>query len=243
MIKTYFQKWFIPLIVFALGIIIYSINLAFPHKLFDPIAQWILVIVSVGLLIAGIRKLIKKEYLSGIIQIASLLIAGSVLLLASVIIFMFGPSRDFFAVDLKIPANIIISEPVEYYLRAQLTDTTGNFPSENLRFELYNDNQPGLYKYDLWINSNESGTAYLKAYEITKNRELSSGSLLKRSSVRIEETNDSIVCFGTKDHFTIYEGDWDQPYAARFEVWFKPDNGGDERKITERNYIIEGWQR
>ena len=108
---------------------------------------------------------------------------------------------------------------------------------------MYNSFQPGLYEYDIWINSKERGIAYLKAYEITKNIELSSDRLKKRSSIRIEKTNDSIVRFGTKDIFTIYEGDWGKPYAARFELWFKPDNGGAERKIIEKNYKIEGWQR
>jgi hypothetical protein len=41
----------------------------------------------------------------------------------------------------------------------------------------------------------------------------------------------------------IYEGDWGKPYAARFEVWFTPDAGGPERKLAERIFKIEGWQR
>jgi hypothetical protein len=49
--------------------------------------------------------------------------------------------------------------------------------------------------------------------------------------------------FGAKSGFTIYEGDWGKPYAARFEVWFKPDSKGPERKLAERIYKIEGWQR
>jgi hypothetical protein len=49
--------------------------------------------------------------------------------------------------------------------------------------------------------------------------------------------------FGAKAGFTIYEGDWGKPYAARFEVWFKPDAGGAERKLAERTFKIEGWQR
>jgi hypothetical protein len=49
--------------------------------------------------------------------------------------------------------------------------------------------------------------------------------------------------FGTKKHFTIYEGDWGNPYAGKFELWFKPKNGGRERKLLTKNYIIEGWMR
>ena len=43
--------------------------------------------------------------------------------------------------------------------------------------------------------------------------------------------------------FTIYEGDWGKPYAARIEVWFRPDSGQPERKLLERTCKIEGWQR
>jgi hypothetical protein len=33
------------------------------------------------------------------------------------------------------------------------------------------------------------------------------------------------------------------PYAARFGVWFKPVNHAPDRKLFEKNYKIEGWQR
>jgi hypothetical protein len=29
----------------------------------------------------------------------------------------------------------------------------------------------------------------------------------------------------------------------RFEVWFKPDSTNPERKLAERIFKIEGWQR
>ena len=34
------------------------------------------------------------------------------------------------------------------------------------------------------------------------------------------------------------EGNWGQYYAARFELWFRPDTGAPERKITEKVYRI-----
>ena len=40
-----------------------------------------------------------------------------------------------------------------------------------------------------------------------------------------------------------YEGDWGKPYAARLEVWFTPDSGGPDRKLMEKTFKIEGWQR
>ena len=100
-----------------------------------------------------------------------------------------------------------------------------------------------MYEYDLWINSKESGIIFLKAYEITKEIELSNPELKERSMIRITNTNGLVQKFSTKDDFTIYEGDWGKPYGARFEVWFKSDNNKKERKLYEKNYIIEGWMR
>ena len=77
----------------------------------------------------------------------------------------------------------------------------------------------------------------------TNNIELSSSRLKEKSSIKIEVTNDEIKRFGTNDNFTIYEGDWGQPYLARFEVWFNPDDYGGEFKVLEKNYVIEGWMR
>ena len=84
---------------------------------------------------------------------------------------------------------------------------------------------------------------YLKAFEIIEEYALSTDRLPERSLVKVYNPTVSIEKFGTTSHFTIYEGDWGQPYAARFEVWFKPDNGGQERKLFSKNYKIEGWMR
>jgi hypothetical protein len=51
------------------------------------------------------------------------------------------------------------------------------------------------------------------------------------------------VRFSNNGTITIYEGDWGKPYAARFEVWFKGNEDQRERKLMEKVYKIEGWQR
>ena len=56
-------------------------------------------------------------------------------------------------------------------------------------------------------------------------------------------SDDSSQLFFSNTHFVIYEGDWGKPYAARIEVWFVPDSGEDERKLIDRIFKIEGWQR
>ncbi len=152
---------------------------------------------------------------------------------------------DRYADNLKIPDNIEIFEPKGdgdgYYNIEKETDTLSDEP-QLYDFELYRSFQPGLYEYEIWLSKIDSGTVFLKVYEITKNDRLSENRLTKRSSIRVGNTNKELKKFETSEHFTIYEGDWGKPYAARFEVWYQPDKG-QERKLTEKNYIIEGWQR
>ena len=151
---------------------------------------------------------------------------------------------DKFADNLKIPTNIQIDNPIDISTKYKKKPERRIYRKiEKTELMLYNDFQPGMYKYLFWSNKIEKGTIYLKAYEITQNYKLSEYDLRKKSTVDIFNPTDSIMCFESKSHFTIYEGDWDKPYAARFEVWYMPDNGGQERKLLEKNFKIEGWQR
>lgn len=110
-------------------------------------------------------------------------------------------------------------------------------------FRLLTGMQPGIYGVVYSLNPGEPGFVYLKAFEITKGTPLSVERLEEASKTRMTWSAEAAERFGARAGFTIYEGDWGKPYAARFEVWFKPDSGKPERKIAERNFKIEGWQR
>lgn len=103
--------------------------------------------------------------------------------------------------------------------------------------------QPGIYGAAYSLNPGEPGAVYLKAFEVTQGTPLSVERLERASKTRMTWSTDGSERFGAKAGFTIYEGDWGKPYAARFEVWFKPDSGEVERKLAERVFKIEGWQR
>ncbi len=119
-------------------------------------------------------------------------------------------------------------------------DTIVRGPDE---FTLRNGMQPGIYNLVLRINPGEPGLVYLKAFEATKGTRLSEGRLKGASNERIGWSNDPEEKFLYENEFTIYEGDWGKPYAARIEVWFCPDSGRTERKLMERVCKIEGWMR
>jgi hypothetical protein len=110
-------------------------------------------------------------------------------------------------------------------------------------FRLLEGMQPGIYGVAFSLNPGEAGAVYLKAFEITQGTPLSEDRLEAASETRMTWSAEPAEKFGAKSGFTIYEGDWGKPYAARFEVWFKPDSKGPERKLAERIYKIEGWQR
>ena len=140
-----------------------------------------------------------------------------------------------------------ITNAVLVYLKDEFQSLTNLPPDAVVRgsdeFTLRNSIQPGIYNLTLRINPGEPGIVYLKAFEATKGTRLSEGRLKGASNERIGWSNDPEEKFLYENGFTIYEGDWGKPYAARIEVWFRPDTGKPERKLTERICKIEGWQR
>jgi len=121
-------------------------------------------------------------------------------------------------------------------------------PSGSIRtgapvLELSSSFQPGIYNSAIWVNPGEPGMLYLKAFEFTNGTPLSADRLKEMSNEWIGWSDDPKELFFSNTHFTIYEGDWGKPYAARFEIWFTPDSGAADRKLLEKVYKIEGWQR
>ncbi len=244
-IVTYlFEKWWRPILFWLIACLTFGISEFVRSRTFGNIA---FVFFGLGLLIvliSAIYLLTKKKWLTGLLNLG--IFGGTIVafIFYSIAMFWIEQERpDEWANNLKIPTNIQIDNPIDFGFDEQRPDSITNRKVINTDFQLYNSFQPGLYEYDFWTNRIESGTIYLKAFEITQNYALSTDRVPERSSVKINNPTDSIMKFGTTSHFTIYEGDWGQPYAGRFEVWFKPDNGGQERKLFTKNYKIEGWMR
>ncbi len=137
--------------------------------------------------------------------------------------------------------SALLDQPDEAGLRQQLP--RGSIGSGPPTIELRNSFQPGIYDAYIWVNPGEAGRIYLKAFEVTEDTALSVRRLAERSNERIGWSDDDNELFFSNTHFTIYEGDWGDPYAARFEVWFAPDSGDEERMLLSRVFCIQGWQR
>jgi len=230
--KLCFDNWYFPLLIFFASILIFLYSFALNIKVgFAP-----LYFGSATLLISSIYELYKKNWKKFILR--SLLCGFSFLVFYSIDDF-FAYHPDNFADNLKIPTNIKIELPLDHDPKTNITETS---------LQLFNSLQPGLYMYAFYTRKIERGKVFLKAFEITHNTPLSADELQEKTSIEVHNNSDSIMKFITTDSeigrpFTIYEGAWGKPYAARFEVWFISEDSRRERKLFEKNYKIEGWDR
>jgi hypothetical protein len=103
--------------------------------------------------------------------------------------------------------------------------------------------QGGIYQVRAFVNSGESGRAYLKVFEATRNTPLSAERIKPRSISRIGWSTNLNEKYRYQSEITVYEGDWGNFYPGRFELWFIPDSGKAERKLVDRIFRIEGWMR
>lgn len=243
LLKAYKEKWFVPILFAGLcGIIgLMTISIQNETALYISLGLPFFALLASG--ISGLIRIFKKNYKTGILQIVSTGIIGFIGLYFISFYLMYYP-YDYYADSLKIPDNIKINIPkgkIFGYSEASEPEAT-HIPKDK-DFELYNSFQPGLYTYIIWLSKIDAGKIYLKVYEITKNDRLSENRLTKRSEIVVGHSTDSLMKYEIDDHFTIYEGDWGKPYAARFEVWYKSNDSNEEVKLLEKNYKIEGWQR
>lgn len=111
------------------------------------------------------------------------------------------------------------------------------------RFTLRDCHQGGIYDLALRVNPGEPGSVHVKAFEAMRMIPLSSGEIASATNERIGWSNDANERFLSTAEFIVDEGDWGDCYAARIEVWFRPASGAPERKLMERTYRIQGWQR
>ena len=109
--------------------------------------------------------------------------------------------------------------------------------------ELHLVGTDGIYQVYARINPRAAGRVYLKVFEATRNTRLSAGRIAECSLEYTGWSDDPQEQFFYNTEITVYEGDWGVYYPARFELWFMPQDGGPERKLMEKTFKIEGWQR
>ena len=243
-LKFCFDKWWKPILFWFTACLTLVLSEIIRNRAFGNFAFFFFGFGILVMLISSIYQFVNRKWLTCVLHLA--FFGGTIVafIFYSIAMFFIDQERpDTFADNLKIPTNISIEIPADLSFDNHRPDSVTNRRVTQTEFQLYNSSQPGLYEYDFWTTKIESGTIYLRAFEITQEYALSTDRLPKSSSIKIRNPIDTIIKFETTSNFTIYEGDWGKPYAARFEVWFKPDNGGTERKLLTKNYKIEGWMR
>ena len=149
-----------------------------------------------------------------------------------------GPSSDSFGKDHPIPDGMAYEIPLQEDTPAPSADIM-NVESY---LQLRNGVQGGVYLYSFSYPALSDGEVYLRCYEATEGIELSASRLKEASTVEVKNHTD----FGPiaeEQQFTIYEGDWDDYYAARIEVWHKDAKTGVATKLMDKTYRVEGWMR
>lgn len=102
--------------------------------------------------------------------------------------------------------------------------------------------QPGIYLLEAAVNPSSPGMLFAKVYNVKTGQQLSVEYITRRSTRIAAWSTDGATVFPYNAEITVYEGDWDQEYEARFELWHR-DRAGHETKMIETTRIINGWER
>ena len=249
--------WFVFPILYALFafVLILLINMNSLPAVIENSVGILLLITLITLPVSWIVLLVNKKWWRCIASfVASVVIAvlsgGALFFMA--LAAMFGPDTSTFGKDHPIPADLEYNLPIQSYqwddsLAASVyVDPNSVVAVDTLNtdsyLQIWDGSQQGIYNYDFYYGPLPAGEIYLKCFEVTENIPLSDYRLKKASMVKIKGTS-KFSKLVDKQRFTIYEGVWSDYYAARIEVWFKDAETGDEKKLMEKVYRVEGWMR
>ncbi|WP_299111658.1 hypothetical protein [uncultured Winogradskyella sp.] len=141
--------------------------------------------------------------------------------------------------NIEIPKRLNFPKPIEFLTNQQIDSLKKLIISEE-KIVVVGDGYNG-YSFYMWHKPIEKGEIYIKAFELTQEVRLSEWNLSNKTKNKILKLNDNYKLY--EGHTVISEGTFEHYYPTRFELWFKPFNSGNEKKLTEQNYIIDGWDR
>lgn len=140
---------------------------------------------------------------------------------------------------IKIPESLNFEKPIDFLRNGQI-DSLKNIEVNEPMIVVIGSGYNG-YNFYIWHKPTEKGEIYIKAFELTQNIRLSELHLMEGTKNNISELSKNYQLYESRA--IIGEGTFENYYPARFELWFKSENSGIEKKLTERNYVIDGWDR
>ena len=241
--KRLFLKywWVLPILLF---VCLWGLVLLFTHEptVMESIVGILVLLVLICLIVSWVVLLVNKKWGKCLLSLA--LSVGVICLLWFPLVMgaMMGP--DGFGKKHPIPEGLVYNQPIE---RSQGDYSRNSFSSADVDsldttsfLQVWGD--MGVYYYDFYYSSLPAGEVFLRCYEVTENYPLSKDRLPNETMVKIDMVS-SFSKLVEKKRFVISEGDWDDYYAARFEVWHRDVKTGEERKLLEKVYRVEGYMR
>lgn len=216
----------------------------FPSSWLEGLTSIILLITILIELGKIIILLIKKQWRKFALSVG----VDLVLAVAAITILMVAAmtAPDGFARHHKIPEGLELNEPIEdpslFGIPNEKASEVPVIDSTDKDSYLQLTGEKGQYWYDFHYSALPEGTVFLKCYEVGKNEPLSMDRLPQKSSCAHPATSYFSKIVDKKD-FTLYEGDFGEYYAVRVEVWHREKATNKERKLLEKLYRMEGWER
>ena len=237
--KLLLKYWWVQVVVLTvfeiLSIGVYMTSCVFWADLVSVLCT----LIFLSIIISWVFLLKNRKWWQCIVSFLTSIIITTAFLLISCFLTLHFPHSDPFGEKHPIPEGLEYSIPFDYGKSAVAH-------ADSLETETYlhiwDDYQGGIYKYDFYYGALPAGEIYLKCYEVTDNILLSADRILQASRVPIVESS-AFTQIVSQQPFTIYEGDWEDYYAARIEVWHKDAATQLERKLYEKIYRVEGWMR
>lgn len=230
-------KWSAPFFITAISIFFWLLMWILPvTKTVWNLCFIIPLCTGLVYTLLGISKLFKKRFKEGFVQI---ILSVVFTFIACVFFFILTPKSPYkeYKGNIVNPNNVKVEMPLDFIGMDEkpLVEVKGQ------DVLLYNYQQPGQYKYDVFLNKIEKGKIYLKLFDLTTNRLLSSKKIKRETQLEVENTSDELEEFESDNIFVVEEGEWGNYYGSRVEVWFRPDDSAKpERKLLVKNYVIQG---
>lgn len=187
-------------------------------------------------MLLGVWRIFKKEFKNGILQIFAGFFVMAFLGFLFVTALPKSPYKKYTG-NIKAPGNEQMHMPL-------MLASDGEKPLQEVKQEdiiLYDNDIPGQYKYEIFLNKIEKGEVYLRIFDLKTNRILSEKEVTKRSKIKVSNPAEDLREFGLSKNFQISEGSWGDYYGSRIELWFQPaDPDQPERKLLTRYYVIQG---
>ena len=141
--------------------------------------------------------------------------------------------------NIEIPEELDLKKTIEH-LNKQQMDSMLKIEVTKAKIEVLGSGMGG-YAFYMWHQPLEKGEIYIRAFEITKEIPIGNPELSDETRNLINSLSNTYQVY--KGVYLIHEGALEIYYPVRFELWFRSAETGKEKKLTEKSYLIDGWDR